>query len=396
MEIEDKERLEELMLKVQKLESLSLLAGGIAHDFNNMLTSILGNILLVKSQLKESEWCFERLSEAEKASHRAKELSHQLLTFVRENPPAKKIVSITDLLRYAVSFALRGSQVQSNFVFKESIWPVEVDETQITRVIENLVINAKQSMPKGGVIQVRAENLIVTNPKKIGLPLEKGKYVKVSIQDQGTGISKEDLPKIFEPFFTTKKQGTGLGLAISHSIIQRHGGIITAELDPKRGTTFSFYIPAGIQGPALKHKGGTMLIKGKGKVLVIDDQEDILQVASEMLKHLGYESEVAQSGTEGIIKSRRAKDLGKPFDLIITDLTLPGEMNGIEMLERVREIDSRVKVIVSSGYTHLLVTTQSQTYGFSGSLKKPYSLIEMSRILHKVTEQNDSLHEGVV
>lgn len=395
METIEKEKIEEMMFKIQKLESLGLLAGGIAHDFNNMLASILGNISLVKLGFKSGDWSFERLTEAEKAINQAKELSHQLLTFVREDAPVKKIVLITDLIKYVVPFSLRGSQVQSNFDFKENIWPLEIDETQITRVVQNLIINAKQSMPKGGVINVKAENLNISIPKKIGLPIVKGKYVKVSIQDQGVGISKENLKNIFEPFFTTKKQGTGLGLSISLSIVQKHGGTITAESEPERGTIFSVYLPVSIQRTALKHREETMLIKGKGRVLVIDDQEDILQVAGEMLKQIGYESDVAQSGTEGIIKSDRAKDLGKPFDLIITDLTLPGEMNGIEILERVREIDPQVKVIVSSGYTHLLVTTQSQYCGFSGSLNKPYSLIEMSRILHEVMEQNDVLQQSV-
>ncbi|MFI5305035.1 MAG: ATP-binding protein [Nitrospiria bacterium] len=387
MEIKDPEKIEEIISKVQKLESLGLMAGGIAHDFNNMLTSILGNISLVKSQLREGEWCFERLSEAEKATHQAKELSHQLLTFVKENSPVKKIVSIPDLLRYAVPFALRGSQVRSIFLFLDNIWPVEVDETQITRVIQNLVINTKQANTEGAVINVQAENLIVTNPKKIGLPLEKGKYVKVSIQDHGIGISKEDLPRIFEPFFTTKKQGTGLGLAICRAIIQRHGGMITAESEPGKKTTFSFYIPVSKQRHGIKQKVDNILFRGRGKVLVIDDQEGILMVAADMLKSLGYESELAISGSEGIIKSRQASDMGKPFDLIITDLTLPGEISGIEMLEKVREIDPQVKVIVSSGYSQLLVMTQSQYYGFSGSLRKPYTLTEMSGILSEVMGQ---------
>lgn len=389
MKFKDKEKIEELIFKVQKLESLGLLAAGIAHDFNNMLTSILGNITLVKSELKKGEWSFERLCHAEKASLQAKELSHQLLTFVKENVPVKRIVSITELLNYAVPFALRGSQIQSNIIFTKSIWPVEVDDTQITRVIQNLVINAKQAMPKGGVIQIQAENLIVTNPKKIGLPLKRGKYVKVSIQDPGEGISKEDLPKIFEPFFTTKNKGTGLGLTISQSILQRHGGTITAESASKTGTTFSLYIPAGIQGIAHKQKEGTMLSRGKGKVLVIDDQADILQVAGEMLKYLGYEPEVAQSAKEGIIKIEKARDLNEAFHIILKDLTLPGEMDLNETLQKIKQIDSKVKVIASSGYPHLPVILEPRFYGFSGVLKKPYSLIEMSKILHEVMTQND-------
>lgn len=377
------------MFKVQRLESLGLLTGGIAHDFNNMLTSILGNISLVKLRLKSEDWCFERLTEAEKAIHQAKELSHQLLTFVREGAPVKKIVLITDLLKYAVPFSLRGSQVQSNFDFKENIWPLEIDEAQITRVLQNLIINAKQAMPKEGVINVKAENLNITNPKKIGLPLEKGKYVKVSVQDQGVGISKEDLPNIFEPFFTTKKQGTGLGLSISLSIVQKHGGTIIAESESKAGTTFSVYLPASIQRISRKQEEETILIKGTGKVLVIDDQKEILEVAAEMLKHLGYESDSAKSGAEGIIKVRRAKDSGQPYQIIVTDLILPEKINGIELLARVIEIDPQVKVIIATGYTNSSVMFQPEYYGFSGALAKPFSIEHLGRILHKVLKLKD-------
>ncbi|MBI3595507.1 MAG: response regulator [Nitrospirae bacterium] len=390
MDSKKNEDLDDIISKVQKLEAISLLTAGIAHDFNNMLTSILGNISLVKSQLREDDWCFERLTEAEKASLQAKELSSQLLTFVRERPPVKKIASITELLSFTVPFVLRGYPVQCQLAFSKNIWPVEIDESQITRVIQNLVINARQANPEGGVIQVHAENMNVANPKENGLLLEKGKYVKVSIRDHGYGIPKEDLPKIFEPFFTTKSSGNGLGLATSYSIIQRHGGTMTAESSLKTGTIFSFFIPAVIRRSSTLVKEKNTLIKGQGRVLVIDDQENVLQVASEMLKHLGYDSEIARTGTEGLIKTKRAKELDRSFELIITELNLPGEMTGIEMLEKAKEIDPQIKFILSSGYTYDSAKGLCQYYGFSGALRKPYSVHEMGSLLHEVMELKPS------
>jgi two-component system cell cycle sensor histidine kinase/response regulator CckA len=377
-------------LRVQKLENLGLLAGGIGHDLNNILTVIMGNISISKARLKGNDWFFERLAEAEIATLQAKELACQLLTFVRGGAPFKKIILITEFLRQAVQFTLRGSNIRSEFIFKDDILPVEIDETHMSQVIQNLVINAKQAMPEGGTIQIRAENINVLSDYENGLPIKMGRYVKISVQDHGFGISNEDLPKIFEPFFTTKRQGTGLGLSISSSIIQRHGGNMTVESEFGAGTTFFFYLPASNQKSIRQDKAEEDLIKGKGRVLLIDDEEGILKVTTEMLNYLGYETDFSCSGSEGLVKSQEAINSGRRYDVIVIDLTIPGDIGGLKLFRRIKEIDPQVKVVVSSGYSNLSVITNFKFHGFSGAIKKPYSIFEVSKVLDAIVANETS------
>lgn len=375
------------LLKIQKLESLGLLAGGIAHDFNNILTGILGNISLAKIWMNPEDQAFHSLDEAEKASLRATELARQLLTFAKGGAPIKKIAPVLQVLENSVKFALRGSNILSEFSFQKDLWPVEIDEGQISQVIQNLVINAIQAMPAGGTIQVKARNRAIEENMLEGLSLRKGNYVEMSIQDQGVGIPKELLSKIFDPYFTTKETGSGLGLAISHSIIQKHDGFISVKSKLGTGTTFFIFLPASPYAVISQDKGKEELVRGQGKVLIMDDEESVLNVAGEMLRHLGYEVETTLSGTEALEKFRKAKDSGKPFDVVITDLTVPGDIGGIEVLERLKKIDSQVKVIVSSGYSNDPAIANFKSYGFSGFIVKPYRIIDMSKTLQKVAER---------
>jgi two-component system cell cycle sensor histidine kinase/response regulator CckA len=383
----EKIKLREELLKIQKLESLGLLAGGIAHDFNNILTGILGNISLAKTWMNSEDRAFHRLEEAEKASHRATDLARQLLTFARGGAPIKKTAPILKVLENSVKFALRGSNILSEFSFQKDLWPVEIDEGQISQVIQNLAINAHQAMPVGGKIQVKARNKVIEENKVEGLSLRKGNYVEISIQDQGVGIPKDLLSKIFDPYFTTKQTGSGLGLAISHSIIQRHDGFISVKSKLGKGTTFSIFLPASPYAVVLQDEGKEELVWGQGKVLIMDDEESVLNVAAEMLRHLGYEVETALSGTKALEKYRKAKDAGKPFDVVITDLTVPGDIGGIEVLERLKKIDSQVRVIVSSGYSNDSAISNFNSYGFSDFIVKPYRIIDISKTLQKVAER---------
>ena len=227
---------------MEKLESIGTLAGGIAHDFNNILTSILGNITLAKMSLQSPDKIIRRLGEAEKAVGNAKNLTQQLLTFSRGGSPVKKTASILELVRDTCEFAARGSNVRCEFSIPDDIYPVDVDVGQISQVISNLIINAEHAMPEGGVIRVRLENVSVSEGD--GLSLKDGKYLKLSIKDQGVGIPAKILPKIFDPYFTTKQKGSGLGLATAYSIVKNHEGLITAESEPGVGTTFHIYLPA--------------------------------------------------------------------------------------------------------------------------------------------------------
>ena len=245
VDISDKKIMEGEIAKAQKLESIGILAGGIAHDFNNFLTGIIGNISLAKLKLEPKEEVYEILTESEKAAQSAKSLTQQLLTFSKGGVPIKEKADIKDLLRESANFVLVGSNVKCEFDFEEDLWDVVVDKGQMNQVVNNIVLNALEAMPEGGAIMIKAENIELSETKKI--PLEKGKYVKITIKDTGFGISDDNIPKIFDPFFTTKQKGSGLGLATVFSIIKKHKGFIYSESELEKGTAFYIYLPASIK-----------------------------------------------------------------------------------------------------------------------------------------------------
>jgi len=378
----EKQKLEEEILKAGKLESVGILAGGIAHDFNNILTAITGNISLAMRDIKPSDAIFRRLVDAESACLRAKELTYQLLTFSKGGAPVKKTVSVSEIIEDSARLALAGSNVRCKISVPDDLLPADVDEGQISQVINNLLINAVEAMPGGGVITVRAENL--TAGKGDALPLAYGKYLKISIQDQGTGILPGHLRKIFDPYFTTKQKGSGLGLAICYSIVKKHDGHISVESVLGSGTTFSIYLPASSKEPARKKDSREEPIRGEGKILVMDDEAIVRDVTGRILKHLGYDVEFAGDGSEAIELYRKAKESGKPFDLVIMDLTVPGGMGGKEAIHWLIEIDPDVRAIVSSGYSDNLVMSDFRQYGFKGVVAKPYKIQQLALALHNV------------
>ncbi len=380
-DITDRRKMEEELLKVQKLESISLLAGGIAHDFNNLLTAIFGNIAMAKLHANPGDRFFERLDEAEKASLRAKDLTQQLLTFSKGGEPVKKTASIAELVKESIGFTLSGSSVKGEIYLDNDLRPVEVDEGQISQVINNLVLNAEQAMPEGGIVRAYCRNVSVDTENM--LSLETGNYVRITVEDEGTGIPKEHLRKIFDPYFTTKQKGNGLGLAAAYSIIRKHNGCITVESALGAGATFHVYLPASQEEIGVKEE-----IKapraGKGRVLVMDDEAMVRNLAGDMLSHIGYEVEVAREGAEAIRIYESARDSGRPFDAVILDLTVPGGMGGKTAIRKLLEIDPGIKAIVSSGYSNDPVMADFRSYGFSEIVPKPYRLEELSKALYKV------------
>jgi PAS domain S-box-containing protein len=381
-DISNQKLMEKEMQKVEKLESLGILAGGIAHDFNNILTVILGNVSLAKMPGRCDEKIIKRLTDAEKACERAKDLTQQLLTFAKGGTPIKKTAAIAELIRDTAGFALRGSNVRSEVSIAEDLWAVDVDEGQISQVIHNLVINADQAMPQGGVLKLRAENMRIDANKAI--PLPEGNYIAIAIIDQGVGIPKEYVAKIFDPFFTTKQKGSGLGLASSYSIISNHGGHITVESAPGIGSTFTFYLPASEKKIENKKPAAEIAPTGNGKILVMDDEDLIRDVARDILNSLGYETELARDGAEALALFRRAKDMGKPYAAVIMDLTIHGGMGGEEAVKKLHAIDPDAKAIVSSGYSTGPIMSDFKAYGFSGVITKPYRIADMGATLQLV------------
>jgi len=389
-DITEHKKIEEEIAKTSKLESLGILAGGIAHDFNNILTAILGNISLARMKTEQGGVVFSCLDNAEKASIRAQTLTQQLLTFSKGGAPVKKASSINDLLRDSANFVVTGSNIRCDFHIPDDLPTVEIDEGQISRVIHNLVINAQQSMPQGGVIHIQAERIAITSTsdEPPGLPLQDGNYVKISIQDQGIGIPEEYLGKIFDPYFTTKEKGSGLGLTTSYSIMKRHGGHITLQSTVGTGTTFFLYLPALHEGAAAKKKEQRSQIKGHGKILLMDDEEIIRDVGGGMLQYLGYEVTVAKNGAEAIFLATDAMKRGESYDAIIMDLTIPGGMGGKEAASRLQALDCSSKMIASSGYSNDPVLSEYKKYGFCAIAPKPYGIEELRNILHQVITKN--------
>lgn len=382
-DVTEHKKMEAELQKAQKLESLGILAGGIAHDFNNILTAITGNISLAKMYAQPGLEVFDILTEAEKASLRAKNLTTQLLTFSKGGIPVKRLSSIPKLIKDSCSFALSGSKIKCEISSPDNLWPVEIDEGQISQVIHHMIINAQQAMPEGGIIRVKAEN--ITADAEHPLPLKGGKYLKISIKDHGIGISEEHLAKIFDPYFTTKQEGSGLGLASAYSIIKKHDGHITAESKLGEGTTFYIYLPASEKKiPIVKDTGISSASRGKGKVLVMDDDDTVRLVVGRMLGQCGYEAEFAEDGDKAIDLYKKAKATGQPFDAVIMDLIIPAGMGGKEAIKRLIEIDPDIRAIVSSGYSDDPVLSNFKEYGFKDAMAKPYEIAELRQMLHKV------------
>ncbi|MFC1713167.1 MEDS domain-containing protein [Candidatus Poribacteria bacterium] len=388
-EIVERERMEAELVKSQKLEAVGVLAGGIAHDFNNILTGILGNISLAEMYLQAGEPAgkvLDRLIESEKASIRAKGLTQRLLTFSRGGEPITKQASIVKLLRESTDSVLEGFSVRCEFFIPDDLWPAEVDEGQMDQVIRNLVTNADQAMSNGGgVIRIRAENVVVDEQSI--LPLESGKYVKVFIEDQGVGIPEEHFSRIFDPFFTTKGKASGLGLSIAHSIVKKHHGLINVESQEGIGTTFHIYLPTfRISTRVEEEEIEDISTVCKGRVLVMDDENLIRELTTEILTNIGYEVITTTNGPEAVKVYRKAKESDNPFHAVILDLTIPGGMGGRETIKRLMEIDPDVKAIVSSGYSDNPIMTNFGRYGFKGVIVKPYNVEELRTVLHRVIE----------
>lgn len=381
--ITDRKAAEEEAQKRCKLDSLATLAGGIAHDFNNILTVIMGNVSFAKMLISNEDRIYGKLDDIERASLKAKELTSQLMTFSKGGMLQRKPVMVDQILRDTVHFTLEHSDITARFHIAEDLWRADADEVQLGQVIRNIVLNAKEAMPHGGAIVVEARNCSGENEKC--LPIPGGNYVEISIRDTGSGIDESILGNIFDPFFTTKQKCSGLGLTTSYSIMKKHGGHICASSFPGNGATLTLYLPAAIHTGQEEEQPREFqeACTGSGRILFMDDEAFIRDLAMGILSHLGYELTFAREGSEAIEAYRMALEQGKRFDAVILDLTVAEGMGGKECIRELRKIDPDVRAIVSSGYTSDPIMTDPQRFGFSAFIAKPYNIQTLSTILKK-------------
>jgi len=374
-EIAQREQVEEELLQARKLESLAVLAGGIAHDFNNFLTIVQGNIELAKTQSDPAGPARETLEQTTGACRRAAALAAQLLTFAKGGAPVRRVVDTAALITDAVQLARAGAPTTFTVDLDPDLGAVHVDPGQIGQVLHNVLLNARQAMPDGGIIEVRAEKL--TNPVL-------GPSVRITIRDFGPGIPAADLPRIFDPYFTTKPGGSGLGLATAYSIITRHSGRLSAASKSGEGTEITIELPASQEAPEPQVAQASPILRGAGRVLVMDDEESLRVLLQTILSQLGYHAETARDGAEAIALYEKSQAAGSGYDAVLLDLTVSGGMGGIEAAARLREIDPSARLIVSSGYSDTSVLSEFRRFGFDASIPKPWTIAQVSEVFRSV------------
>ena len=368
-----------------KLESLGVLAGGIAHDLNNILTGLFGNIFLAKEELPVGHSARNLLDSAQSSMTRATHLSGQLLTFARGGAPVREPVRLGPLLEDLVGFDLSGSNVRPVISQEDGLWAAHVDKGQIHQVFSNLTINARQSMPDGGQLRVILENADINDDAVPGL--EPGRYVRILVKDEGTGIEEKYLDQIFDPFFSTKQSGRGLGLATTYSIVHKHAGQISVDSRLGEGTTFTLYLPAGdapslpATRPVPPHRRPPTHV---GRVLVMDDDGMVRKIAMRMLRNVGFSADTVSDGEQAIQRYEEALKSSQPFDVVILDLTVPGGKGDKDAVKDILELDPEATVIVSSGYADDPVLANYAEYGFKGVVAKPYTMRQLEATLQQV------------
>ncbi|MBS1114546.1 MAG: domain S-box-containing protein [Nitrospirae bacterium] len=386
-DVSDRKKQDEEDLRLQKLEALGLLAGGIAHDFNNLLQQISGYASLVRISLNEpdmTEKTARMLDHVEKGVANAGNLTKQLLTFARGGDPICEPFLLKNLIVEATQFSLHGSNVSANFKFDDDLCDLEGDRGQLHQVFTNLIINAKQSMPQGGVVTVSGRNATIGEGHPV---LRPGCYVIISIKDMGIGIPPKFLSKIFDPYFTTKQTGSGLGLPTAYSIVRKHGGFIDVSSFSGEGSTFDVYLPAQVRTKVISEPLRQIEIwKGAGRVLVMDDEETVRMIFREMLEMLGFEVVCVENGEAMLEVYRQAAESGQRFEVVILDLTIRGGMGGKDALEHLLKIDPTVRAFAASGYFDSTVMVEYKEYGFCGILPKPITLTALGEKLRSVLE----------
>lgn len=382
LDITSRRRMEAELQKTRRIEALGMLAGGIAHEFNNILTAVLGNLSLAKMYAKPGYEVYDVLSEAEKASHRAKDLTLQLLAFSKGGAPVKSVLSMPGLLRNLFALSFGDDVMKPSFSIPDDLWVVGADEQQISQVVTSIASHAGRAIRAGDVIDVSAENVVIAEGDP--LPVTPGRYVRTVVSFRGESLPRGDMERIFDPFsFPDGESSAGLGLASAYTFVKRHGGHMLAEMDDHGRQRFILLLPAADEKrPA--ETGQVYHRSGRGKVLVMDDEEAVRAVLQRLLNQCGCEVVLSHDGEEMLRRYQEAMESGEPFEAVIMDLIVQEGMGGLEAIHRLFEIDPKAIAIVSSGYSNDPAMASFREYGFSGVLAKPYKLEELRRVLHDV------------
>ncbi|HTH13686.1 MAG TPA: ATP-binding protein, partial [Spirochaetia bacterium] len=371
LDVTEQHQLSERIAQTEKFESIGILAGGIAHDFNNLLAGLSGHLELARMLLGQDRVsdAMARLDKATGVFDRAKALTRQLLTFSKGGTPVLELQNLGTSLGEWAEFSLSGSDLSLHLDLAPDLWPCDCDPNQISQALDNLLINARQASPPGGMILVTAANVPGELPQ-----------VRITVTDRGPGIPAGLVSKIFDPFFTTKNQGTGLGLSVSLSIVRQHHGRIEVESPPGKGATFAVYLPASPQRDPDPGTEASDVFFATGWALVMDEEEDLRDTLGEMLSSLGFSVLRAKDGHDALAYFADAADHGRPVRLALVDLTVPGGMGGLETARKLRAMGSTAVLVAVSGYSEA-IGQESLTSVFDGVLAKPFSQSVLVRLL---------------
>jgi PAS domain S-box-containing protein len=380
--------LEKQLIQAQRMQAIGTLAGGIAHDFNNILSAIMGYTEICMLQASEDSEISRRLGRVMYACQRARELVKQILTFSRQQEQAQGRVQIHLIVKEALKLlrASLPSTIEIQREIRTDSSYILADPTQIHQVLMNLCTNAAHAMGKnGGILRVALEDVFLDSEevKKLkGLP--PGHYVRLKVSDSGHGMTPEIMDRIFDPFFTTKKpdEGTGMGLAMVQNIVRNHGGRVFVESQPGKGSVFEVYFPRSTGEPILEKKSISHLPRGKERILLVDDEEDIVIMAEEMLESLGYTVKSTVSSPEALKWFDQAPD---QFDLIITDQTMP-MLTGSELADRVLNIRLDMTVILCTGFSDTVLPDVSGFPNIKAVIIKPFIIQEIALTVRKVLD----------
>ncbi|MBN1758530.1 MAG: PAS domain S-box protein [Chitinispirillaceae bacterium] len=382
IDLTERKRIEYELQKTEKLEALGILAGGIAHDFNNLLTAIWSGFSMIRISIGNNPEIVGVVNEMENAIRRGKDLTAQLLTYSKGGAPVKSVTSLETLVRETSGFITTGTAVKCTIDSVPDLMPVDIDGTQISQVVQNLLINAIEAMPSGGIVSIQLKNRTIDDAQPGTVP--PGRYIEMVVADTGSGIPQEVQTRIFDPFFTTKPEGSGLGLATTYSIVKKHNGHISLLSTEGKGTSFTILLPVTEKKEIPSGSARITMRNGSGRILVMDDEPTILTVTQKLLKMMGYSVTTACDGNEAVTRYREQKEKGEPFDVVILDLTVPAGLGGKETVRRILEIDSDAKAIVSSGYSNDPIMADYTSFGFKAVIAKPYNMQQLHSVVQSL------------